>query len=607
MFAIDATRSPAVIDQYSGVGTTLFNMVTNPVTGAVYVSNTEANNLTRFEGSGESSSTVRGNIARSRITVIDDQNINAHDLNQHIDHSLADATDEQRALSMAQPLGMAITNDGNTLYVTGFGSRKIAVYNTAELEADSFDISESSQIALSAGGPTDVVLDEARGRLYAMTRFNNSIATIDTSLNQEISSVAMFNPEPAQVIAGRSFLYDAAAHSSHGDASCGLCHVFGDVDGMAWDLGNPDQNVVINPNQFVNFALTPEGSATFHPLKGPMTTQSLRGLANSGPMHWRGDRTGQNAAADESLEHAAFTDFNIAFPELLGSDAQLSEADMSAFADFALEIHYPPNPVRALDNSLTAAQAEGQRIYFEDTTTGELFTCNECHTLDPLQGHFGTSGESTIEGDEISQEFKVPHLRNAYQKVGKFGNSGRFAGSDTKFGDQIKGFGFMHDGNMDTLDNFLQGDVFSFDADPEVNDRMRSQVVEFVMAIDSELAPIVGQQVTVTATTGADTDARLDLLMQRAMVSAPRPECDLIAKGVINDEPRGFLLNDNGDFQSDKDNETLSAIQLKDISRQENSAITFTCVPPGSGERMGIDYDNDGLRDTEVNNNRGEV
>ena len=286
VFAINATRSPAVMDQYSAVGTTLFNMATNPVSGAVYVSNTEANNLTRFEGHGEPSTTVRGNIAQSRVTVIDDLNISPRNLNKHVDRSLPSASDEQRSLSMAQPLGMAVSSDGSALYVAGFASQKLAVYDTAELEADSFEVSASAQITLSAGGPTAVVLDEAHNRLYAMTRFNNSIATIDTSLNQEIGSTALFNPEPAHVIAGRTFLYDAGPHSSHGDASCGLCHVFGDVDAMAWDLGNPDQDVAVNPNRFVNFVLTPDESASFHPLKGPMTTQSLRGLANSGPMHW---------------------------------------------------------------------------------------------------------------------------------------------------------------------------------------------------------------------------------------------------------------------------------------------------------------------------------
>ena len=48
VFAISATLSPEVTAQYSGVGTTLFNMATHPLNGTVYVSNTDANNLTRF-------------------------------------------------------------------------------------------------------------------------------------------------------------------------------------------------------------------------------------------------------------------------------------------------------------------------------------------------------------------------------------------------------------------------------------------------------------------------------------------------------------------------------------------------------------------------------
>ena len=151
-------------------------------------------------------------------------------------------------------------------------------------------------------------------------------------------------------------------------------------------LGNPDEEVVANPNRFVNLALTPSGSATFHPLKGPMTTQSLRGLAGQGPMHWRGDRTGASATEGESIERAAFREFNIAFTQLLGSDSLLSEAEMSAFADFALEIKYPPNPIRALDNSLTPSQSQGQQTYMQDITTGDQFTCNDCHTIDAEKG-----------------------------------------------------------------------------------------------------------------------------------------------------------------------------------------------------------------------------
>ncbi len=593
VFVISATDEPTVVKQISGVGTTLFNMATNPVTGAVYVSNTDANNLIRFEGEGISgNTTVRGNIAQSRITVIDGDNVTSVHLNKHLDHSQASTTNEQRQKSIAQPMGMAITADGGTLYVAGFGSEKVVIYDTSELTNNSFEVSETTQVSLGAGGPTGLVLDEAQSRLYVMTRFNNSIAAIDTSTNTVIASTALFNPEPEIIIAGRPFLYNATDFSSHGDASCSSCHVFGDVDGLAWDLGNPDEEVVENPNRFVNLALTPQGSATFHPLKGPMTTQSLRGLTGQGPMHWRGDRTGASAMEGESLERAAFREFNIAFPQLLGSPSLLNDEDMAAFADFALAMQYPPNPIRALDNSLTPSQAKGQQIYMQAITTGNQFTCNDCHSIDAEKGQFGTAGTSSIEGDDISQEFKVPHLRNMYQKVGKFGNSGRFSGSEIEYGDQIKGFGFMHDGNMDTLDNFLKGSVFNFDQNAQASALKRQQVVDFVMAMDSDHAPIVGQQITLHSNSGYDTKARLALLLERAAITSPRPECDLIAKGVVQNVQRGFVLTDTNTFQSDRASESYSVEQIKDLAMQTGGAMTFTCVPPGSGRRMGIGPNN---------------
>ena len=518
VFVLNANGNPQVVDQISGVGTTLFNMVTNPTTGNVYVTNTEALNVNRFEGQGLTASTVRGNFAQSRITVLSENGMLHRNLNKHLDHSRLRAPEQERQLTTVQPMGMAISADGSTLYVAGFGSQNIVAYNTQALENDSYDVNTAQQVTLQGGGPVAVVLDENRNSLYTLTRFNNSIAVIDTKSLTQTTTVAMANPEPTHVVAGRKFLYNARENSSHGDSSCALCHVSGDTDGLAWDLGNPDQAVSPNPNAFVNALLEPNTPPVFHPLKGPMTTQSFRGMANNGPMHWRGDRTGSRAAQEKSLEHAAFKEFNVAFPELLGSDSELTEDEMSLFAEFALEIQYPPNPIRALDNSLTTAQSEGRDIYMNDRTTGGVFTCNTCHLLDASQNAFGTNGKSSIEGDQISQEFKVPHLRNMYQKVGKFGNSGSFSSTTENFGEQIRGFGFMHDGNMDTLDSFLQGDVFLFGLDAATSNRKRGLVVDFVMVMDTDLAPIVGQQVTLNEFTGADTDTRIELLMARAEV-----------------------------------------------------------------------------------------
>jgi hypothetical protein len=216
--------------------------------------------------------------------------------------------------------------------------------------------------------------------------------------------------------------------------------------------------------------------------------------------------------------------------------------------------------------------------------------------LDPLNGHFGTSGLSTVEGPDVSQQFKVPQLRNMYQKVGKFGNSGKFTTDSTDYGPQIRGFGFMHDGGMDTLDKFLQGQVFKFDNDSTLNDLKRSRVVDFVMAMDSELAPIVGQQVTLTASSGSDVTTRIDLLRARAQVTTPRAECDLVVKGVVGGEARGYLMQADGSYQSDRATETLTHGEFTALATG-SQRLTFTCVPPGSGTWMGIDHDEDGHYD----------
>ena len=199
---------------------------------------------------------------------------------------------------------------------------------------------------------------------------------------------------------------------------------------------------------------------------------------------------------------------------------------------------------------------------------------------------------------QFSQEMKVPHLRNMYQKVGKFGNSGKFSTDATSYGNQIKGFGFMHDGGMDTLDKFLQGQVFEFDAsDAGLNDIKRGRVVEFMMVMDSEMAPIVGQQITFTASSDATVGTRIDLLRTQAMVTSPRAECDLIVKGVIGGITRGYLMQSDGSYQSDRATETLTDTALRNLVNTGGQTLTFTCVPPGSGTWMGIDHDEDGTYD----------
>jgi len=593
VFTIDTTGSTPVVSQRtSGVGTTLFNIAVNPVNGAVYVSNQEAQNLTRFEGPGTRSTTVRGHFVESRITVIDEQGVRPRHLNKHITSYNAElGTAEEKAAALATPLEMAVSADGSRLYLVAMGSDKLARLSTAALAANSFTPNAADQLVLTGGGPTGVVLDPKQPRAFVLTRFDNGISVVNTTAFAESAHVRMYNPEPPDVVKGRRFLYDARLSSSRGDSSCAGCHIFGDMDHLAWDLGNPDEVKVANPNKYSTNVPTQLRRATFHPMKGPMTTQSLRGMLAMGPMHWRGDRTGTvNRLPWETLEDRAFKDFNVAFKGLLGREAPLTDAQMAAFTRYAMALSYPPNPVANLDNTLTPAQASGLDIYNNVQATG-LGSCNRCHVLSVAKSQFGTAGLMSFEGFGVAEDFKIPHLRNMYQKVGMFT---RNLTASPAAGPQIRGFGFDKSGVSGTITEFLHADVF------DLTDAQRSDLEQLVLAMPSNLLPIVGQQLTVTPAnaTQADVSARLALLVARAKVTTPRPECELVAKAVIADEARGWVMNGNQGFIPDRASEpALTLAALLSQAANVDAPVTFTCVPPGNGSRIGIDRNVDGVLD----------
>jgi hypothetical protein len=195
-------------------------------------------------------------------------------------------------------------------------------------------------------------------------------------------------------------------------------------------------------------------------------------------------------------------------------------------------------------------------------------------------------------------------LANAYQKIGMFGMPG-IPFADPPFadrqpqGDQVRGFGFLHDGGIATVRDFLHASVFSLD------ETSRQNLEQFVHAFDTTFAPIVGQQITLTSTNAAAVGPRIDLLIARARTSftlvgqSGAHECDLVVKCTVDGEARGYLLNaSTGQFRSDRASEaTLSDATLRALANTAGQELTYTCAPPGSGVRMGIDRDEDGYLD----------
>ncbi len=624
VFALDADTLQPRGTPHAHVGTTLFNMVVNPTNGALYVSNTESQNHIRFEGPGGFvDSTVQGRLGLARVTVIHETAVTPRHLNPHIDYRVRPAPESTPSHSLATPLDMAVSSDGATLYVAAFGSQRIGVIPTQALEDGSYDPTAESAnfLHLSGGGPAGLALDETRSRLFVFTRFDNAVSIIDLEKREETAKVSLLNPEPRHIREGRVFLYDALKTSSNGEASCASCHIFGDLDHLAWDLGDPDGDVTTSPIEIrlilaTLLSTTINGTgraADFHPMKGPMTTQTLRGMANSGAQHWRGDRATGFFGTDAHDAELSFKNFIVAFEGLVGRKEPISEDDMQKFSDFALDLVLPPNPVRNLDNSLTAEEQAGRDFYVGPRISdgadrdGLGFSCEGCHRLDAELGFFGTDGRQSFENEP--QIVKVPHLRNLYQKVGMFGmtNIPFLNRTDTSHtGPQVRGFGFLHDGSVDTIFRFFQATVFNPNGGVGFlgGDTERRNMERFMLAFDSDLAPIVGQQVTLTASNQQAASPRIDLLIGRAqtpfmskLVGPGKNECDLVARVSINQRNRGYLLRPDGRFEPDDGSALLTDGELRNLALVQGQEVTYTAVPPGSGRRLGLDSNENGILD----------
>ncbi len=127
-----------------------------------------------------------------------------------------------------------------------------------------------------------------------------------------------------------------------------------------------------------------------------------------------------------------------------------------------------------------------------------------------------TGAVMSFEGEP--QEFKIPGLRNLYQKIGMFGmpDFPTLPGDNTHRGPQVRGFGFLHDGVIDTLDSFFTSIAFT------LSSQDRKDLEAFMLVFDTDLAPIVGQQVTLRPGSGTDSVDRAALLYLRSQEFLPR-------------------------------------------------------------------------------------
>jgi len=243
---------------------------------------------------------------------------------------------------------MVFEADGAHLWTAAFASDRVAkVAAESGAIVSRVDVRPAGASTDEMRGPRGLALHPVTGRLYVLNKLRESISVVDTlattpAVNAEVS-LSAHEPLPAEVKAGRGYLFDARL-SGNGLVSCGICHIDADRDGLAWDLGVPDGalQTVLGANLSVHDT-TPR-TRVMHPMKGPMTTQTLRGLEGGAPFHWRGDKPG-------------IADFNPT-SEFLMVGSRSPRRTWRIWRLYLMTLRHHPNPNRNLDRTLPATLGE---------------------------------------------------------------------------------------------------------------------------------------------------------------------------------------------------------------------------------------------------------
>ncbi|MBL8879256.1 MAG: YncE family protein [Phycisphaerales bacterium] len=561
VFVVDVSNpsSPALVKIIGGVGTTLSGIAVDPQSGNLLVTNKEPRNLDRLEPA------LNGRAIQHQVVIVSglagpSQTITPVDLHASIpnfdDASQPNPAAQAGSLADAQEI---VTTSSGEAFVAALGTGRIGRLRSATGEV-------TGRVDVGRG-TRGLVVHAGLNRLFAFNRTEMSISTVDIGNDgmNVLATTAMFNPDTVIVRKGRDFLF-SARHSNNFSMSCASCHPDGHLDHLAWDLGNPDGGMEPAPPVIgqPDFCTGGPGDVN-HPLKGPMVTLSLRGLKNHESFHWRGDRP-------------HFTDFNGAFASLVGG-SQISDDDMAAFDAFIKTLHYPPPINRNRDNSFAEAGASNGRQLF-------INACDGCHQL-AHDGAMNAGCEPPAPDVALDLNFlngqlqEVPQLRGIHKKFDS---------------DLYDGFGLLHDGREERELNGHPIQTFLLEFFPGFSAQDRLDLIDFLEAYPTNVAPVVGWQIRTTAG-GPNPPLPVDLAVMFAQHEAAPSRCDVVAHVLISGAMRGFVMvsanQDPPMFQRD-DDQLFTLAQVVSNAAPLTPAV-FTAVPPGSGRRIGIDQDNDGF------------
>ncbi len=529
------------------VGTMLFAHGINPVTGKLWVLNTQSINA---DAVLDTEAELQGVFSQNRLTLVTLPAVGAPPATGHTVLSL----DSVPPAPLGKPYALAFGSAG-TVVVVGSATDNVSVLSSTGAQLLSW--------SLPAGSiPRGVLVDDVIDRLYVYCWGTNRIEVRDTSLPSvpKIGELDLgYDPTSELRKEGRRIFYDGH-NSLNQSVSCESCHVEGMFDHLTWNLSDMPRDD-----------------------KGVLFTQNLKGIEFTRPYGWRG-------------EHE-LADFNPSFYTLLGG-TPLAGAQFAALEEFLFGLQNPANPFEnprrvvsdvrrkgfEFETHGQLSAVNGQEVYFRDPTVG-IDTCQECHQLPTgTNNDFFPAAQGDTAHRNVLKNTSFNGLWRKEQKT-RVTIKERFRPPELR---PPLGAGASRAGLANGVWEFNQ---LSFNA--SVTEAEHHDLAFFMHQIDQGLAPAVHRAVLISR-----ADPRPSGLAYLAEQAQQR-NCDLVVLGRVQLDgvPRRLRWYwDRATQLFVPDDADLAPRPLSFFVKQAEvgpGANLLVGLPVGMGRRFAVDQDND--------------
>jgi len=301
----------------------------------------------------------------------------------------------------ANPYGVALSPDGNTVYVTHRGIHRMSVIDLTKLKqrvaATKPEVLKHVHFNLgflwgkspvirrvdSGGlGPRGVAVSPVDGSIFVANYFSDSLAVLDPKSAKVVARIPVGPKQEMTQVRRGELLFHDARHCFQEWVSCTSCHPRIRADGVNWDLLNDG-------------------------MTNPKNAKSLVGSHETPPSMSLGVRAKMEVAVEKGF---LFIQFH-----------QASRDEIDAVSAFLRSVPYIASPWhRKPDGSLDDLATLGKQVF-------EKAACGDCHPAplftDLEMYDVGTRGKRDF---PEHTEFDVPTLKELY-RTGPFLHDGRAA------------------------------------------------------------------------------------------------------------------------------------------------------------------------------------